>query len=376
MPWTRGNLAVRRVWINCSEASGDMYAGALTCELLRRNPKLEIGGMGGRMMAQGGAKIDFPMSRLCFTGFIDVLCGIPGIIRLRREITQAWEQNRPDVVVMIDCPDFNLPLAKLAHAMKIPVLYFMAPQFWAWKQLGMEIMQRCVRNVLCALPFEPDFFHDRGCRPLYAGHPLLDMIPLRRLDALNPNHHQIGIMPGSREKEISFLLPEIAQAASRIHREMPWITFSIAQAPGIRGHFLRQFWPEDLPVAIVRPEERFQMIRTSCMVLAASGTATLETGLIGTPTIVTYKIDRPAAYILRKLAFSKYVSLTNILLKKELFPEYLQEQATANNYYKQIVAWLKEPEALLDTRNKLKRLRKVVGPSGGIQYAAKTILAQ
>ncbi|MEF2145498.1 MAG: lipid-A-disaccharide synthase [Desulfovibrionaceae bacterium] len=366
----------RKVWINCSEASGDMYAGALTGELLRQDPTLDVNGMGGKMMAQAGAKVHFPMSRICFTGFIDVLCGLPDIFRLHREITNHWKQDRPDVIVMVDCPDFNLPLAKAAHAMHIPVYYFMAPQLWAWKQQGLKTLQECVRAILCALPFEPEYFHDKGCRPLYAGHPLLDMIPLQSLDSLTPDHHLIGLMPGSRKKEIAFLLPSFAEAAARIHREMPQMTFSIARAPGIEKEFLLRFWPEKLPVTIVEPEERFQMIRMSCLVLAASGTATLETGLIGTPTIVSYKIDRPAAFILRKIAISKFISLTNILFKKELFPEYLQEKATAESYYKQAITWLNNPDMLLDLRNRLQALRHIAGPMGGMQAAAKTILAQ
>lgn len=364
------------IWISCSEASGDMYGGALASELLRCDPHLEIGGMGGKILARGGAKVHFPMSRLCFEGFIDVLRGLPGIFRLHREIVSVWRQHRPDVIVMIDCPDFNLPLAKAAHDMKIPVVYFIAPQLWAWKQKGLKTLQRCVRNVLCALPFEESFFLNRGCPSLYAGHPLLDMIPFQNLDNVKVDPNLIGLMPGSRKKEIIFLLPEFAKAAEHIHRQNPRTTFSIARAPGISKNLLNRLWPEDLPVTIVEPEKRFRMIRQSSMVLSASGTATLETGLIGTPTIVSYKLDRPAAYILRKLALSKRISLTNILLNRELFPEYLQEQAKAENYYAQITAWMNDPAQLVDIRNKLQELRCLVGPTGAVRFAAQTILAQ
>ncbi|WP_319543469.1 lipid-A-disaccharide synthase [uncultured Pseudodesulfovibrio sp.] len=367
---------IRKIWINCSEASGDMCAGALAGELFRQCPTLEIGGMGGPMLSQAGATVHFPMSRICFTGFLDVLFGLPGIFRLQREITSFWEQDRPDAIVMVDCPDFNLSLVKAAHAMKIPVFYFMAPQFWAWKQQGMKLLQKYVHNIICALPFEPEYFHNKGCRAQYAGHPLQDIIPLRSLDKLVPNTHQIGIMPGSRKKEISFLLPEFAEAASRLHREMPLLTFSVARAPGIKEEFLKQFWPDTLPMRIVEPEKRFQMIRKSCLVLAASGTATLETALIGTPTIVGYKLDRPAAFLARKLAFSKFISLTNILFKKELFPEYLQERATADSYFEQVVMWLNNPGMLLEVRNTLKDMRTIAGPTGGVKAAADMILAK
>ena len=301
---------------------------------------------------------------------------LPKIFRLQSEITQCWEQDLPDAIVMVDCPDFNLPLAKAAHALNIPVYYFVAPQFWAWKQQGMKNMQKYVRSIICALPFEPEYFHKRGCEASYAGHPLQDVIPLQSLDELAPDCHQVGIMPGSRKKEISFLLPDFAEAASRIHETMPLMKFSIARAPGINHEFLHKFWPSNLPMNIVEPENRFQMIRKSSLILAASGTATLETALIGTPTIVAYKIDRPAAFILRKLALSKFISLTNILSQAELFPEYLQEEANAENYFSQIVTWLKNPNMLFELRNKLKELRQITGPSGGMKVAAKIILAQ
>lgn len=366
---------IRNVWINCSEASGDMYAGALAGELLRRRPSLKISGMGGPKLSQAGAELRFPMSRLCFSGFRDVLRGLPGIFRLHREIAEAWKRARPDVVVMVDCPDFNLPLAKAAHAMGIPVLYFIAPQFWAWRQKGMKVLRRCVRDVLCALPFEPTFFLDRGCRSLYSGHPLLDMIPLRDLDAIKPDPFQVGIMPGSRKKEIAFLLPAFGEAAARIHREKPWTSFSIARAPSIGLRYLKRFWPSGVPAVFVEPEERFRMIRRSAMVLAASGTATLETGLIGTPTLVAYRIDAPAAFIMRRLALSKQASLTNILLGRELFPEYLQERATAENYYDRMTMWLDNPPELRAIRTDLRELRRVLGPSGGLGAAAERILA-
>ncbi|WP_243545683.1 lipid-A-disaccharide synthase [Pseudodesulfovibrio tunisiensis] len=366
----------RKVWINCSEASGDMYAGALTREMLRLCPGLEIGGMGGAMFSRAGGVVHFPMELICFSGFLDVLRGLPGIFRLQRRIVEFWKRDRPDCIVMVDCPDFNIPLIKAARTMNIPVYYFMAPQFWAWKQQGMKTMQKHVRNIICALPFEPEYFQNRGCRAIYAGHPLQDIIPLQSLDRIAPNQRQIGIMPGSRRKEVAFLLPDFAEAARRIRRNMPWMTFRIARAPGISEKHLRRFWPDDLPVAIVEPEERFQMIRESSLVLAASGTATFETGLIGTPTIVSYKLDRPAAFLVRRLAFSRFVSLTNILFQKELFPEYLQERANADSYYRQIVAWLRNPNHLSDLRNKLQELRHIAGPTGGMTAAARTILAK
>jgi lipid-A-disaccharide synthase len=365
---------IRKIWINCSEASGDMCAGALAGELLRQCPALEIGGLGGPMLARAGATVHFSMDRICFSGFCDVLLGLPKIFRLQREIIARWECDPPDVIVMVDCPDFNLPLAKAAHGMGIPVYYFMAPQLWAWRQRGLDILREHVRTVICGLPFEPEYFRDRGCRAEYAGHPLHDIIPLEALDAQRPRHDRIGFMPGSRRKEIAFLLPVFSHVAAMIHREHPDMTFAIARAPGIDGGFLRACWAGGPAVRIVEPEGRFRMIRTSGLVLAASGTATLETALIGTPTIVCYKLDRPAAFLLRRLALSRFISLTNILSQQEIFPEYLQEQATAENLYRHVAAWLHTPGLLQELRDRLREVRRIAGPAGGMRAAASTIL--
>lgn len=330
--------------------------------------------MGGPALSAAGAEVRFPMSRICFSGFRDVLFGLPGVFRLQREIAGVWEKDRPDAVVMVDCPDFNLPLAKTAHSLGIPVYYFIAPQFWAWRQQGIRTMRECVSRICCALPFEPRYFRNRGCRAQFVGHPLLDIIPLQSLDGLAPDPSRIGIMPGSRGKEISFLLPVFAAAAARLYRDNPSLTFHIARAPGIQRDFLKRFWPENLPAAVVEPEGRYRMIRQSCLMLSASGTATLETALIGTPTIVAYKLDRPAAYIARKLAYSKFISLTNILFQREVFPELLQEHATADNCCRQAAAWLQRPEALGRLRNTLREVRAIAGPPGGLRGAAKAIL--
>ena len=367
---------MRTIWMNCSEASGDMCAGALAAELLRQRPSLSIGGLGGPALARAGATVHFSMNRICFSGFRDVLLGLPGIFRLHREIVSRWERERPDAVVMVDCPDFNLPLAKAAHARGIPVYYFMAPQLWAWKQKGIETLREHVRTIFCALPFEPDYFRDRGCDARYAGHPLHDIIPLRSLDELAPDEASIGIMPGSRRKEIDFLLPEFAEAAARLRRDMPGLSFAIARAPGIEEDFLRGRWPGDLPVRIVEQQDRYHMMRTSALVMAASGTATLETALVGTPTIVSYKLDRPAAFLLRRLASSRFISLANIVCRQEIFPEFLQERATADNLHRQATDWLRTPGALQGLRRRLRQVRRIVGPGGGMRAAAKTILMQ
>ncbi|WP_319761153.1 lipid-A-disaccharide synthase [Maridesulfovibrio sp.] len=363
-----------KIWISCSEASGDMFAGALAGELLRQCPSLKITGMGGPALKNSGAKVIFSMNRLCFKGFMDVLLNLPATFRLHQEITQSWEEDFPEAIIMVDCPDFNLPLAKSAHDMGIPVYYFMAPQFWAWKQPGIQKLQRYVRKTFCALPFEDEYFNKRGCAAEYFGHPLLDIIPLSSLDKLTVNHNRIGFMPGSRRKEISFMLPEFAKTAAKLFCENPALEFHIARAPGISRDFLQQLWPSELPVTIVPPQGRFSMIKRSAFIFCTSGTATLETALIGSPTIVTYKLDQPAAFIAGKLAYSKFISLTNILFQEEIFPELLQGKANAEYLLTLARSWFNSADRLQSLRDKLRMTRTTAGPPGCLSRTANYIL--
>ncbi|GKT30295.1 Glycosyl transferase, family 19 like protein, partial [Aduncisulcus paluster] len=189
-------------------------------------------------------------------------------------------------------------------------------------------------KILCILPFEQQFFKDRGVDAQYVGHPLLDLMPLKELDAVDPDPNLIGILPGSRSKEISSLLPEFAAAAEKLSKDFPQLKFSIARAPGVKEEKLRHFWPDHLPVTINQPENRYRLMRNANAIMAASGTATLECALIGTPTL----------------------------------------NATADNFYKQIHQWVNAPESAQKVRTDLKELREMIGEPGVAARTAKTIL--
>ncbi|WP_415718521.1 lipid-A-disaccharide synthase [Maridesulfovibrio sp.] len=362
------------IWINAGEASGDMHGARLAKELMEREPDLKVMGMGGSAMEKAGCDIRYPMQMISLVGLTEVLPKIPRLLKLFGQIGDILKAEKPKAIILIDCPDFNFRLVKIARKLNIPVYYYITPQIWAWRQGRAKFLQKHVRKILCILPFEQQFFKDRGVDAQYVGHPLLDLMPLEELDTIEPDPNLVGILPGSRSKEISSLLPEFAIAAERLSKDFPQLKFSIARAPGIKEEKLRHFWPNHIPVTINQPENRYRLMRNSNVIMAASGTATLECALIGTPTLVAYKMSALSGFLAKRILNIKYVSLANIIPDKLILPEYLLEQATADNFYSQIRQWISSPESAQEVRAELSALRKMIGEPGVAERTAQIIL--
>ena len=365
---------VSKIWISAGEASGDLH-GALLAEALRaRNPGLSLAGMGGPAMV--GAKVDvrFSMRQLSLVGGTEILSSLPRILKLLRDTRKTFEEFRPQAVVVIDSPDFHFHVVRRARALGIPVYYYVSPQVWAWRSGRVNFLHKNVRKVLCILPFEQAFYRERGMEADYVGHPLLDQIPLADLDRLEPEPGRIGILPGSRRKEVEGLLPEFSGAARLLAENQPGLRFSLVRAPGIDPELLLRHWPQDLPVDLVEPEARYQAMRRSQFVLAASGTVSLETALVGTPTIIAYKLSPLSYFLARRLIKVKYIGLPNLILDRKVFPELIQEEARAAVMAAIGRMWLANDTSLPNIRADLARLRHLVGEPGAAGRAAGLIL--
>lgn len=362
------------IWINAGEASGEMHGAMLARELLKHDPDLRVMGMGGADMEKAGCDIRYSMQMINLVGLTEVFPKLPKLLRLFGEIEEIWKRERPRAVILIDCPDFNFRLVKIAHRLGIPAYYYITPQIWAWRQGRAKFLQKYVRKILCILPFEQKFFKDKGVDAQYVGHPLLDIIPLNKLDLLKPDPDLVGILPGSRSKEISSLLPEFARAAGMLADEFPGLKFSIARAPGVTEEKLLRFWPDTLPVSIIPPEDRYRLMRSSNVIMAASGTATLECALIGTPTLVAYRMAPLTAFLARRIIKIKYASLANIIPDRSILPEFLLQDATAENFYAQIKEWVGTPKTAEKVRQELQGLRKMIGEPGVAGRTAEIIL--
>ncbi|MDQ7836641.1 MAG: lipid-A-disaccharide synthase [Humidesulfovibrio sp.] len=362
------------IWISAGEASGDIHAASLLGALLERQPGLKAVGMGGPALTRAGCDVLFPMRLISLVGFTEVFSGLPRILKLLGEVKRALIETKPRAIILIDCPDFHFRVARMAKKLGIPVYYYVSPQVWAWRSGRVEFLRRFTRKVLCILPFERDFYAARGMDVDYVGHPLMDQMPLAELDAIRPDPNLLGLLPGSRRKEISTLLPEFAKAAQLLRREFPNLRVALARAPGLDPEYLRSFLPPELPVEIVEPDDRYRLMRASRVLLAASGTVTLEAALIGTPTVVAYRLSA-LSYAIGKLVIQvKWASLANLIMGREVFPELLQDKATAQYFAARLRGWIADEKALEAARADLAGLRERVGGPGAAGRAADIIL--
>lgn len=339
-------------------------------------------GMGGPAMQEAGMALDFSMDQVNTVGITEVITKLPSLLNTIRKCRRMIKQRRPDAVVLIDAPDFNFFLASTAIKMGIPVYYYISPQVWAWRSGRVKFLRRNVKRILCILPFEKPYYESRGVAVDYVGHPLLDQMDLAALDRLEPEPLRVGLLPGSRRKEVATLLPQFARAAVALKRDVPGVRFSLMRAPGMDVERLRGLWaeaaetPMDDMVDMVEPEERYQGMRRCVMLMAASGTAVLEAALMGVPAMVTYKLSPLTYWLAEKLVKVNCVSLPNLILGREVLPEMVQEVADAESLIPMARAWLTHERILPELRRELARLRRVMGEPGAPGRVASIILSE
>ncbi len=364
----------RTIWINAGEASGDMHGAALIRALRERAPAMRFTGMGGPAMAAAGMDLAFESRMLSTLGLTEVVHALPRIVRMLAATWRRLKELRPAAVILLDAPDYNFFLARMARRLSIPCYFYISPQVWAWRTGRVRFLKTHAREILCILPFEQEFYERHGVRAEFIGHPLMDEIPFGRLDAIIPDPDLVGVLPGSRRKELAALLAEFGEAARQLRRFRPELRFAVIRAPSVAPETLRAGWPADVPMTLVEPEDRYAAMRRASFLIAASGTVTLESALIGTPTIVAYRLSRLTFALARRTIDVKHISLPNLILDEQVFPELLQEQAGAGTIAAVGRAWLTDRTALPGIRQRLAVLRSRMGEPGAPGRAARIIL--
>lgn len=361
------------VWINVCEASADAYGAILMKELQKRSPGIEITGMGGPAMRSAGLDSVFKAEDLSIVGFTEVFSSLPRILGYLRTIKKALREKRPAALILMDAPDFNFRLAKMAHYLGIPVMYYIAPQVWAWRKSRVNFLKKYVDRIACIFPFEEDFFRDNGIKADFVGHPVMEILNLAELKKISPSPKNIAILPGSRKKEISSLLTDFSEAATSLRKDNQDMTFNVIQAPGISRNYLNQFCPSKPWFRYIPFEKRYEFIRKSQMAIAASGTVTLECAILETPTIVAYRLS-PISYLLgRMLIHVKHISMANLILKKEVFPEFIQSGVSAENLADVARVWIKEPQKMDAVKQSLKELIRLLGKTSATRKSADIV---
>jgi lipid-A-disaccharide synthase len=318
-----------KVFILSGEASGDLHAGKLALALSELNPNIKMCGWGGDQMKKAGVDILKTYDKLAFMGFVEVIKNFPAILNNFKEAKRQIEAFKPDILILVDYPGFNLRMAKWAKKQNIRVVYYISPQIWAWKASRGYQIRDYVDQMICILPFEPAFYKQFGIDALYVGHPLTEHISdfksINKNKETNTSEQIVALLPGSRTQEIKAILPVFLGVVKR----NPELKFIIAKAPNQSHEFYTQVIGENgksnLKNLEIETGGSYALLNRATIALVASGTATLETALFKVPQIVCYRGGRISYLIARMLIKVKYISLVNLILDRPFLTELIQD---------------------------------------------------
>ena len=335
------------------EASGDLLAGLLLAGVKQRWPDAVAAGIGGPQMARLGFSAWWPHHKLSVHGFNwDTLRRYPEIVGIRKQLRSRLLQERPDIFLGVDAPDFNLDLEADLRAAGIKTVHFVSPSVWAWRPERMEKIRRSADHVLCIFPFEPALLQQNGIAATYVGHPLAQVIPMtpdrhaaRQLIGLDDADEVVAILPGSRNSEVAHLSDRFFQAAVLIQQARPATRFIVPAAPGFRAGLQQLAQRSGLGERLQVLDGKSHTALAACDVtLLASGTATLEAALFKRPMVVSYHQSRLSWALMRRKLLQPWVGLPNILCGAFVVPELLQEAATPARLAQETLAWLQAPQ--------------------------------
>ena len=322
----------KSIWIIAGEASGDDYGARLAEALKLQQPALQLKGMGGDQMRKAGVETVIDASDLGIVGILEVFRHLPLFIRLFRGLVEQIRQERPDAVVLIDYPGFNIRLAQRLRRLHIPVVYYISPQVWAWKKGRIPKIAASVTRMLCIFPFEPAVYAGTGMPAEFVGHPLLQILEPWRKNAQKRDDNLVLLLPGSRSGELLRLLPVLLETASLLHRQRPELHFEIPLPRQSTLQLAQQIIAEQkLPADF--PEIAFSVGRTrermtaAVAGIAASGTVTVEAAILGLPLVVLYKVNWLTWQIARRLVKLPYITIANLVTNSCVYEEFLQQDA-------------------------------------------------
>jgi lipid-A-disaccharide synthase len=366
----------RRVLIVAGEPSGDLHAANLV-RALRTLGDVEVRGVAGPKMRAEGVRALVPQESLAVIGFSGIVARLPALLGARARLLRELDAFRPHAVVLVDYPGFNLRLGPQLHRAGARVFYYIGPQVWAWHPERAGEMARWVDRLAVVFPFEEAIFRDAGVATTFVGHPLLDELApevdeaaLRAEIGASPGAPLLGLLPGSRRSELAHHLPVMLEAARLVRREHPEVRPVLALAEGLTLEAI----PADAlsGVAVVRHRTRAVQAHAACCAVA-SGTATLETALFGTPLVIGYRVGWLNYAIARRVVKLRHIGLPNIVAGEEVAPELLQDAFTPAALAAPLSRWFADPRARAAARAGLAKVRERLGGPGASERAARAL---
>ncbi len=357
-----------RIFLSAGEASGEHYGTLLITALRALEPDAEFFGLGGRRMEALGFRPVVRSEDVAVMGITEVVRHMPRIYREYRRLRAAIAAEKPDAAILIDFPDVNLSLARHLSRQGVPVIYFVSPQLWAWKKHRVRSVQRYVDRMLVIFPFEERFYHDRGVDAEFVGHPLAEMDPptvtreeFARQSGLDASKTWVGLLPGSRGKEIRLNLPEMVRAAALLHFDAEFLlplapTLTPPQRDHIRALLAELVAAQSRPLRITLVEDARAVLHHARASVVASGTATVEAALIGNPFIVVYRISPLSYAVAKRVVDVPHVAMVNLIAGKRIVPELIQGDFTAEEVVSHLRALLENDQARAQMQSCLRRV--------------------
>ena len=369
-----------KILISAGEASGDIHAAAVTAALKRIDGSTEVFGMGGDELRAAGGEVLFDIKDHGVMGFVEVIKKLPDLFKLRSDFAKVMDERKPDCLVVVDYPGFNMKLAKLAHDKGIPVVSYIAPSAWAWNKGRAKNVAKIVDKVACIFPFEYDVYKEAGAPVEFVGHPLLDIVhpSMERAEAEAWAGKEAGrplvlLMPGSRLMEIEKMLPNLLEGAKLLQKQLPEVQFAMPRAGTIPLELLQsKIKASGLDIKITEGHN-YDLFSVADLALATSGTVTLEAALCGLPSVIVYRTSALNAFIARMVINIPNIGLPNIVAGRQILPELLQEDFTPAKVASTAMELL-APESRPQLEADLAFMKARLGEPGAVDRVAQLIL--
>jgi lipid-A-disaccharide synthase len=366
------------VFISAGEASGDMYAARLALAL-RQRAEVDLFGMGGPRMRETGVDTVVDISEVGVLGVVEIVRKLPALRRAWKRLISEIERRGPRFAILTDFPAFHLRLSRVLRRRHVRNVYFVCPQFWAWRPWRVRLVKRRFVRGLCIFPFEENFYRKAGVQTDWIGHPLVDSVRAsltREAFALrfglDPKLPIVAVLPGSRPSELAHHMPQLVPAIARMssggQRQ-----FVFALAPGLTEAQLRAHMGTLAPGAAIVENATYELLGAADVAIVSSGTATIEAALLGVPMVVVYRVAPFTAWVVRRLARTRLFAMVNVLAGKEVVPELIQDAFTPERVVRETEQLLASEEDRAAMRRELAKVRAKLGPPGAIDRAADII---
>ena len=366
------------VLISAGEASGDMYAARLALAL-RERVDVDLFGMGGPRMRDAGVDTVVDSADVGVLGVVEIVRKLPALRRAWKRLISAIDRRRPAIAILTDFPAFHLRLSRILRRKGVRNVYFVCPQFWAWRPWRVRLVKRRFVRGLCIFPFEEDFYRKAGVQTDWIGHPLVDAVhsPTTREAfalryGLDPKLSIIAVLPGSRPSELAHHMPQLMAAIAQMN-STGQRQFVLATAPGLTQEQLKIHMGSLAPKITMVENATYELLAAADVAIVSSGTATIEAALIGVPMVVVYRVAPFTAWVVRHLAHTRVFAMVNVLAGKEIVPELIQDAFTPERVVRETERLLASPEARETMRRELGSVREMLGPPGAIERAADII---